>query len=965
MFIYLLCLSTFVTTVFSSDKNIDFPLDDQLPMIARVNQPYSWTFSSNTFDLNGLGAGDVKYTTSALPDWISLNFLSRTFSGTPSAEDEGNPEITVTAHGSKASASSSFTLCVTSYPAPTLNYPLSQQFYSSNPSLSSVFLLSPGSAILTSNPTLRIPPRWSFSIGMEYNTTISKNDLLYDMRQADFSPLPDWMFFEPNDMTVNGVVPTAELLPPLVIIHCLLIASDKKGYSAVIMPFDIVPAEHELSIFGSLPTLNATESTPFNILLDSPLDFFGALVDGKPIESSNISSYTIDTTGQPWLHYNSSTRTLSGDPKDVTSSGRITLPAEIKTTFNQTCKTNVSIAIVPSYFSQSDLPPLTVLPGDQFRFNLEQYFSNATTVGQDVTKTDLTMMINPTCNWLTLTSNFLKGAVPQNALGENQATQTFAVTFTAYSRDTHSTSHASLLINVSPQDSINNKKQGFLSHPVLHKRLVLGLAITFGILGGLCLTGGILAAIRHCARVEDTALTGEEGRSAWTDKDRKWYGIGSSPDSKSSRCGPSRSPGISQPGAAVHFQSLFNAPPARPNLEYGHLGLGLRRVSERSQSETTQSPGVMSKREFITKIKETVRQVSDKYTRRQRRHGGRPVIGRPILVSSTKPNAPGELYHGSPSYPFEGPGLHSYPGSTIMTGSPSTSTAGQSIPRRRSDFAPPKRVPYAHLVNRQLGRELSPGSDHEEEAVVHTVSRAVSIKSARSGFTQESGSFVQALDVPPTRPRLVPFTSSTRVPVPQLSPTGRPDEPNMLGSVNRIASQSAKVFKMDSLDEEVAQDGFKSSRSGDELTMGIHYVRSLGADLPSAIGSEPGSPALSSKARSSFSSLETSVRAHGQTTGADTMRVLVRVGEKIKFRLPIATISESYKTNRKYEAKLTSGMPLPKFLRVDLNGIKDRGIVEFTGIAGVKDLGTIEVGVYAVTGGACMGKVIIEIAKKG
>jgi axial budding pattern protein 2 len=216
---------------------------------------------------------------------------------------------------------------------------------------------------------------------------------------------------------------------------------------------------------------------------------------------------------------------------------------------------------------------------------------------------------------------------------------------------------------------------------------------------------------------------------------------------------------------------------------------------------------------------------------------------------------------------------------------------------------------------------------------------------------------------PPSRPRLVPFTSSTRVPVPQTLVSPSVGDGNFIG--NRVASQKAKLFKVDSQNNNLLVEGgmVKSSGTNDELTMGIHYVRSLGVDqLPVDVaGTGPKSSPTPSNVRSSFTSLESSHVGHKSGTGTDMMRVLVRVGEKFKFRVPIP---ESYRQPRSYHVKTVSGQPLPKFLQADPSGINSKGVLELSGIASFRDLGEMIVGIYGERNGVCVATVVIEVVSK-
>jgi axial budding pattern protein 2 len=702
--LYFLALLTAVISVTSSVVVVQ-PLNNQLPLIARVNKTYSWAFSPLTFSSSD---GALEYTTSPLPAWLSFDASTQTFHGTPSSDDEGNPEITVTAHASGSSTSSKFTLCVTHYSPPTLNISLSDQYNDHNPSISSVYLLRPNSAIINTNPTLRIPREWSFSIGFEGNTFVSQNNLFYELRLANGSDPPDYMNFNSKTITLDGVVPSGDKMAPPLTLPFLLYASDQEGYSASTLPFTIVVADHELSqVNTTLPEINITTTNQFSFSLLSPADFTGVMVDGDPIQPSNISTLDIDVSGHDWLKYDPPSRTLSGNPGVNTTGSHPSLPVNLTTIFGQSIRTNVTLALVPSYFVLPELPSLHVSKGDAIQFNLGQWFSNST---GDQRREDASITAafsdNEAANWLRFNelSTELTGTVPSDY---DSNVDYVTVTFTAYSHVTHSTSHTSFALYVAGtglHKSLAPDEPNGLSKAA-HKRLVLVLVITFGLVGGLCLICGFFAIVRRWARVEDTAMLGEEGRHAWSEKDRRWYGVTLSP--RGTRI-------IEKPGRSLNPSPNQLSPSGLPQgrlPNYGHPGLGLRRVSERSQSiRDDQSAGIMSKREFLSRIKETVRQVSDKYSKKQRRLSyDRPVIGKPILIPPPlRPNQTEPAIYVSPSNPFDD--IHSLPGSTFMTGSPSTSTAEHSIPRRRADFAPPRNLVQVHFEDPRIVRQLSAAS---------------------------------------------------------------------------------------------------------------------------------------------------------------------------------------------------------------------------------------------------------------
>lgn len=374
MFLTLLLLwSQAALVLAAASVSVVNPINEQFPLIARINSSYSWQFSSNTFSTTS--GAQLTYNVSTLPGWLSFDGSIRAFSGTPTSSDEGSPRITVTATDSSTdqSASSWFTLCVTHYPPPQLSIPLAGQFSNtSNSTLSSTFPLSINSALASETPTLRVPSGWSFSLGFEGETFTGENDVFYGAMQADGSPLPEWMKFNGDAVTLNGVAPSSIHLPTPSTISLMLIGSDQKEYSAVSTLFDVVVAPHELSLAtSSLPTINITSAIPFNITLNSLADFVGVLTDGKPIDIAAINSLDVDTSSSSWLKYDASTRALSGTPPDnLNSQSPPTLPVTLSTSFNQTLHTSVSLAAVPSYFSESVITPILVAPGQGFGFGL-------------------------------------------------------------------------------------------------------------------------------------------------------------------------------------------------------------------------------------------------------------------------------------------------------------------------------------------------------------------------------------------------------------------------------------------------------------------------------------------------------------------------------------------------------------------------------------------------------------------
>ncbi|RPD58719.1 hypothetical protein L227DRAFT_586946 [Lentinus tigrinus ALCF2SS1-6] len=927
--------------------SVSYPLDEQLPPIARISTPYSWTFSSDTFS-----AGTALTYSASTPEWLHFDNNTRTLSGTPSEDDEGTPEITITAShpNSLESASSTVSLCVTPYPGPELNIPIEQQFVAKNPSLSSVFLISNNSALHGEHPALRVPPKWSFSVGFEYDTFSAKNNMYYAARQANGHPLPTWIKFNEHAVTFDGVAPPPQNLTGPHTVSLVLHASDQKGYSASSVTFDIVVAAHDFSLaMDSLPTINVTAGQSFSLTLNSAVDFSGVLMDGQPVAPQNITSLDIDTSDlESWLRYDPSSKTLSGQPPSDFTRG--VLPVTMTSSVNQTLQTDVTIAAVPSFFASDQLDPLLLSPGGVLTFSLVQDFSNTTGLGK-TSDVELTAAFDPleASDYLTFnpTSSTLSGTVPANI-----SYQHISVTFTAYSHITHSTSHTTLPVSLSPGDFDNqhNKKgHGGLS-PAAREKLILGLKIAFGIICGFVNFAIIFAILRCCSHVPDTAVVGEEAGRAWTDEEKKWYGIGIEVNGE--KCQP--------PSRGYGWSEGIVAPTRSPSKQLHDDGLGatLARVLTRTLSNISrdrsplspvghpQSPGVMKKAEFMGKVRATARIVSDKY-RRVVSGPKRPVISKPTLITTNDNPLGLPLRTDIDGLPFANPsGLlsvrdlrtfddtatsHYAPSAmTSLVESPTSSTDARSIPRRRADFAPPKLVrnpPKAHLAeaDHQSMDTLSTRSStrtHEAEAVIQHATRATSMRSGVSGYSFQTSTDAHGqTHADMARPRLVPFTSATRVPVPKLPSSFFSPDPSAPESsqapvgakTKRVVSQMAKVFR-----GTVPPQG--AADNTDELRTGIEY------------------------------------------------RMLARTGERFKFSVPLVSEGGAGAA-RKFDVRLVSGRPLPKFIRVSSDGsrvVKDKGeerrVVDLWGVPVRADVGEYSVGVY--DGKVCVGRVIVEVVER-
>jgi axial budding pattern protein 2 len=758
------------------------------------------------------------------------------------------------------------------------------------------------------------------------------NDIRYAVLQADGSPLPSWITFNSDEITLNGVTPPLDELPSPYLTLALHV-SDRSGFSIASEVFDVVIAAHELyASTRGLPVVNITSSTTLDVLFNSQIYFDGVFVDGAPLDLQNVVLLEIDVSRYTWLHYDAYSRRLTGQlPSDLSAWNATLLPVVLNTVYNQTLHSQVKLASVPSYFLKDPLPQISVVPGKEVHFHLIPFLSNAT-----LGDVDLTASYDPpdASSYLHFdkSSAVLSGPIPSpDKIDYSLVT----VSFYAYSYLTHSTSHTSLPISFAPTDHEHTQPTAGSPFRGPRKRLALGLGIALALLGGLLVLGLLLAALRCFARPPDPALTGEAATHAMTESDRQWYGIGDAGQGEYMSNNAEKGFGV------------------RNNSRQGELSIGLPRAmtfASSNDERLSASPGQLSKAEFLGRLRSTVRKVSNRYRSARKSAISRPVLvleaGDPrILDTPLTPAIP--ALSGYEPMGYSGTGTIT----SSLRGSPSSSRGERSIPQRRADFAPP-RVPAPapvaiHVPSRSLDSEISLASDsstrtHAAEAVVQHAARARSVYGARGGQKPRANNDKDHAG----RARVVPFTAG-RMPAPREgTDTGVPPPA-------RASSLSASVVRLVPPSQQQEQPWAVGASEADELHVGLRYVRALGEDTREGSGSFSSLESSSRPARSSLGS-------GGAGAGAEVLRVLVRVGERFRFRLPIRVGAGGGFTARRVTGEL-----LPAFLYADLevareDNQKHRDTVKFWGVPRADDIGDVHVGVYAANG-VCVGEAVIEV----
>jgi axial budding pattern protein 2 len=371
---------------------IAFPINSQVPPIARVAEPFSYTFSSSTF----YSTLPLNYQLSAAPGWLSLNSNTRTLSGTPSSNDVGQENVTgvtieLTASDQTGSVTLNATIVISKNPSPVVEIPLSAQLSSFGDTFSSP-------SQLFYHPST--PFKFAFNLGT-FSEDGRKPDLEYYAVTTDNTPLPSWIHFDSASLSFSGQTPDiASLIQPPQTFGIQLVASDVEGFCGSSIPFSIEVGVHLLAFKTSYMVMNTTAGADntFSGLTNS------LELDGQPADPTNISSIVADTP--PWLHFDNSTLIISGHAPPDAISNNITLQA--KDVFGNTANATVYVDIASDIFSGT-VGVLNVTTGSPFSYNLGVYIRH-------LDDTSLAVQFSPALDWILFDPQtlILSGQVPEN-----------------------------------------------------------------------------------------------------------------------------------------------------------------------------------------------------------------------------------------------------------------------------------------------------------------------------------------------------------------------------------------------------------------------------------------------------------------------------------------------------------------------------------------------------------------------
>ncbi|KAJ0424552.1 hypothetical protein BJY00DRAFT_243885 [Aspergillus carlsbadensis] len=331
---------TFLSFLFAANADLapNYPVNAQLPPVARVSHPFKFIFSQGTF---GGSNAETTYSLSNAPSWLEVNSTSRALAGTPREEDAGSPTFDLIASDQTGSVSMKVTLIVTADEGPKIGKSLGPQLEENGP------MSSP------SNLVVRSGDSFSISFEEETFTNTRPSTFYYGTSYPDNAPLPSWIGFDQSSLRFYGTTPN--IGPQSFNLN--LVASDVSGFSAATTSFAITVSPHILAFNHSAQTLFVTGGKE----LTSPRFVDTLALDGiKPTDNALIET---EIDAPDWLSVDRQYISFIGTPPPNGENENVTIT--VKDMYQ-----DVATLVVSLHYSQFFHHGV-----DEFNAVIGQYFS--------------------------------------------------------------------------------------------------------------------------------------------------------------------------------------------------------------------------------------------------------------------------------------------------------------------------------------------------------------------------------------------------------------------------------------------------------------------------------------------------------------------------------------------------------------------------------------------------------------
>ncbi|RHZ66187.1 hypothetical protein CDV55_107568 [Aspergillus turcosus] len=314
----------------------NYPVNAQLPPVARVSRPFHFVFSPGTF--GGTEAG-TQYSLQSAPSWLHIDSPSRTLSGTPTSQDTGPNKFKLLANNGPDSVSMDVTLIVSAEDGPKPGKPLL-------PQLEAVGATSAPSTIFVHSGD-------SFVVSFDHDTFSNTHpSTFFYGTSPENTPLPSWVRFDPSNLEFSGTTPNTG--PQTFTFN--LVASDVAGFSAATMSFEMTVSPHILSFNQSTQTLFLTRGKQFN---SSHFRDILTLDGRQPGDGELVST---EAHAPSWLTFDRNTISLSGTPPANAMDENVTI--SVRDTYGDV--TQMIVTLQYSQFFTDDIKGCNAVIGNDF-----------------------------------------------------------------------------------------------------------------------------------------------------------------------------------------------------------------------------------------------------------------------------------------------------------------------------------------------------------------------------------------------------------------------------------------------------------------------------------------------------------------------------------------------------------------------------------------------------------------------
>jgi axial budding pattern protein 2 len=330
---------------------IQFPINSQVPPVARASRPYTFTFAESTFTST---AGPITYALFDQPAWLRLDSGTRTFRGSPEPTDTGSVIFRVLATDVQGATALTVTLVVVQNEVLEVGQSILSQLG--------------GFGIPSSPSSLLFYPSQSFAFRFSPDTFLrTSSSTIYYAVSEDNSPLPSWLEFDASVLGFSGTTPP--LVSPTAtpqIYGVKMVASDVPGFLEASTAFEIVVGYHILAFPVAIENINASSGRE---VATSPLRQTLRL-DGNPARSTDLIS--ISANAPSWLMLNREDISLSGTPPADATGLSVTI--SVMDVFGDVANATINFAFKSNstHLFLDDLPAANATIGKSFNYTIRR-----------------------------------------------------------------------------------------------------------------------------------------------------------------------------------------------------------------------------------------------------------------------------------------------------------------------------------------------------------------------------------------------------------------------------------------------------------------------------------------------------------------------------------------------------------------------------------------------------------------